>query len=177
MTDTNIVKNKELQKNLGNQVREMVLDRMEDIEGVDKANWWPLAPGWYFVIIITLLIVIKFIWSYFRFQAYKRTWQYKISEELTQMKKNLSQENAPQIVIKLSEILRRVAMHKYSRAECAGLEGNAWLKWLTQKDETNFNWEQYGQILTTAVYAPLGKEKILIPQLIKLIDQTKKWTS
>ncbi|CAF3764517.1 unnamed protein product [Rotaria magnacalcarata] len=57
-------------------------------------------------------------------------------------------------------------MHKYSRAECAGLEGNAWLKWLTQKDETNFNWEQYGQILTTAVYAPLGKEKILIPELI-----------
>lgn len=172
---TDIVKNKELQKNLGTQVREMILDKMQDIEGVDNANWWPLAPGWWVIITIVLLMVIRFIFSYLRRLAYKRTWQYKIFEELIQMQKELNNENASEIVVKLSEILRRVLMYKYSRIECAGLVGDAWLKWLTKKDQNKFDWEKHGKLLTGAAYAPPGKEKISPQELNKLLDATKKW--
>ena len=166
-----IIRNQKLQKDLGDGVQDMVLSRLQDIEGLDSASWWPLAPGWWFILIIIGLIIV----FYLRHRAYKHTWQYKTSQELEQMRKSLNSEVAPEIIIRLSEILRRIAIHKYSRAECAGLEGDSWLEWLTQKDKSKFNWGRHGRLLTRTAYAPVGKEEISLQELSRLIDATREW--
>lgn len=171
-----IINNKELQKKLANQIHDMMLGKLQDIDGVDSVDWLPLAPGWWALIIIITLLLIKLLISFLRKRAYRQTWQYKILEELEQMQKRLSPPVAQDVTIKLSEIIRRLAMYKYSRIECAGLEGVAWLSWLRQHDHYKFDWEKHGKLLIESVYAaPNDGNKILLKELSRLIEATKKW--
>ena len=38
-----IIKNKELQKDLAIHANEMMLSRLKNIDGLDEVSWWPLA--------------------------------------------------------------------------------------------------------------------------------------
>ena len=171
-----VINNKKLQKKLANQIHDMMLGKLQDIEGVDSVDWLPLAPGWWMLIIITVLLLIKFLIGFLRKRAYRRTWQYKILEELGEMQKNLSPLSAQNAAIKLSEIIRRLAIYKYSRIECASLEGKTWLSWLKQHDYYKFDWEKHGKLLIESVYAaPNDGHKIVLKELSCLIEATKKW--
>ena len=54
----------------------------------------------------------------------------------------------------LSELLKRIAMARHGRVACAGLQGQAWLDWLSAQDPNGFDWRQHGQPLIHAPYAP-----------------------
>jgi hypothetical protein len=70
--------------------------------------------------------------------------------------------------------LRRVAMQGFSRAQCAGLEGANWLRWLTAKDPGGFDWTGCGAALIDAPYAPPGRT--VSPQSLKsMIVAAKRW--
>ena len=141
-----IINNKKLQKKLANQIHDMMLGKLQDIEGVDSVDWLPLAPGWW------------------------------ILEGLGEMQKDLSPLSAQNAAIKLSEIIRRLAIYKYSRIECASLEGKTWLRWLKQHDYYKFDWEKHGKLLIESVYAaPNDGNKIVLKELSCLIEATKKW--
>jgi hypothetical protein len=71
-------------------------------------------------------------------------------------------------------LLRRIAMRCFSRAECAGLEGKAWLRWLTLKDPKGFDWAAHGMLLIDAPYAPTGRN-YSTQSLKLLIGAAKRW--
>ena len=78
----NITENKDLQKDLAEQVRESMVNKLENIEDIDQgANWWPLAPGWWVIISFCGFLLLKSAISYIRWLIYKTTWQYKVVEE------------------------------------------------------------------------------------------------
>lgn len=170
-----IINNKELQRNLADKVHDMMLGKLRSIEGIDSVDWWPLAPGWWVLIIFTALLLIKLLVSYLKTRAYRLSWQYGIIQELEMMKATLSYATAAKVLNKLSEIIRRLAMHKYSRTECASLEGLDWLRWLKHNDNKKFDWENKGCLLIYSVYAPPGKEQISLKELKQLLDATKNW--
>ena len=122
-----------------------------------------------------IMFLIKWLISYLRRRAYRQTWQYKMLQELCQMQHKLTEFTAQDTAIKLSEIIRRLAMYKSSRIDCAGLVGKVWLQWLGQNDNYKFDWEKYGQILIESSYAPPNKANISLQELSKLIEATKKW--
>ena len=173
MSTQTITKNKDLQKNIAEEVNEIMLGRLHEIDGLDSVSWWPLAPGWWFIIIALCLFTIFVFRSYLKKRAWRLSWKGQIYSELDQMQQNMNQENSYTNAIKLSAIIKRIAMHKYSREECAGLEGMKWLKWLSKHDK-NFNWEEGGQLLISGVYAPIDRV-ISINELDRLINATKNW--
>ena len=74
----------------------------------------------------------------------------------------------------LSVLLRRIALHCYPRRNCAGLEGTAWLDWLTEKDPRKFDWSANGAILNEAPYAPPTYE--FAPEsLRRLVFAAREW--
>ena len=169
-----ITKNKELHKDIAVQVNEMMLDRLRDIDGLDSVDWWPLAPGWWVIIILLIAyIIVRFVF-FLRRRAWMRSWQGKAFCELEQMQKNLNEDNAQQMAIKLSQLIRRIAMHKYSRLECGSLVGKDWLEWLTMRDGNKFNWVKNGTLLTEEVFADSAKT-LSISKLNSLINATKNW--
>lgn len=170
-----IVKNKELQKDLANQVHDMMLGKLQDIEGLDSIDIFPLAPGWWALIIIISILLLRHFVLRIRKMLFMRTWQYKVLQELDQMQSDLSNSSAKNIIVKISEIIRRLAMYQYSRQQCAGLQGDEWLIWLTEHDNKKFNWVKHGKILIELPYMPENRDNVPLKEISRLINATKNW--
>jgi hypothetical protein len=148
-----------------------LLAQLDDITGLDYISWWPLAPGWW---VLMALIVIAATAYYLRRRAYWRSWKGDAHRALDALEEQVPQGNAQQIAATLSALLRRIAMRCFSRAECAGLEGTEWLRWLTMKDPRRFDWTAHGMALVDAPYAPPGRD--YPAQNLKLmIGAAKRW--
>lgn len=131
-----------------------LLMKLYDIEGLDPISWWPLAPGWWVLLgCIFFLLGCLFLYLYQR-RKRRQQWQYAILNQLSLIGKTVTPQNSQAILIELSQLIRRIAMHLYSRNECAGLEGDAWLAWLEQHDPAHFKWTVKGKPLREAPYAP-----------------------
>ncbi len=133
-----------------------LLEQLHDIESIDAVSWWPLAIGWWILIGVSVLFVTSLaIYAAYRI-AFKRSWKRDTFDKLDSLERNLSENTARQALISLSEYIRRIAIRRYSRKECAGLSGEAWLKWLSAHDPSEFDWENKGAVLIDIPYAPLN---------------------
>jgi len=148
-----------------------LLAQLYDITGIDYIGWWPLAPGWWVLLVLALILAGAVYW---RRRAYQRSWKGDAWRALAALDSQLVGGNTQEIVAALSVLLRRVAMQCSSRAECAGLVGQDWLRWLTEKDPVSFNWLSHGSLLVEARYAPPSGD--ISPEAVKiLIKAAKRW--
>jgi hypothetical protein len=148
-----------------------LLAQLYDIKGLDYVSWWPLAPGWWALIICLLIAALA---AYWRRWMYERSWEGQTYRTFVALDSQLNGGNTQEIAAVLSVLLRRIAMQCFSRAECAGLEGRDWLRWLTAKDPSGFDWEIHGALLIEAPYAPRGRT--YSPQSLNLlITAAKSW--
>jgi uncharacterized protein DUF4381 len=151
-----------------------LLEQLHDIEGIDSISVWPLAIGWWIIIFISLAILV-FLGIYaIKWIAFKRSWKHDTLQKLALLESNFSDENAKDTVIALSEYLRRIAIRRFSRQECAGLTGEAWLKWLTLHDPEGYDWQNKAILLINMPYAPLNAG-ISASSLKELIQAIRNW--
>ena len=118
------------------------LDQLHDIVVPDSVSWWPLAPGWYFVglVAIALLVVAAVrLWQHWQANAYRRI----AIGELAQAKS----------VRDVSELLRRTALANVSRSELSPLTGEAWPDWLAQHCQTAMPL-MVRSVLAESIYRP-----------------------
>lgn len=95
------------------------LDQLHDIVVPDPVSWWPLAPGWYVLVLaVALLVAIMVVrlWYRWKTNAYRRI----AIAELEHAKS----------VRDVSELLRRTALANVSRRDLASLTGKTWPDWL-----------------------------------------------
>lgn len=148
-----------------------LLAQLYDIAGIDYIDWWPLAPGWWALLFLALVLIGA---AYWRRRAYQRSWKGDAWRALTALESRLAGGDAQEVAAALSVLLRRIAMQCSSRVECAGLEGRDWLRWLTAKDPGAFDWASRGLLLIEVPYAPPGRS--VSPESVKLlIRATKRW--
>ncbi|PCJ25244.1 MAG: hypothetical protein COA94_06565 [Rickettsiales bacterium] len=179
-----ITKNKELHGHLAKQVNETLLARLREIDGLDAANWWPLAPIWWVIIVAMLAGFAFLLIRYLKLRAWRLSWKSDVFLELEQMQENLTIENAQNTATLLSEIIRRIVMHNHSREECASLEGEEWLQWLAKHgdtmgavnntDNSTFDWRDNGRVLIEDIYAPSFSPDAM-RRLANLINAIKDW--
>lgn len=159
------------------------LDQLRDIQGISGVPWWPLATGWW--LLLAALVTIAFAAYHWRFILRLRvpipgitlgTWRWDAAAELRALRRRAREGQDPKVTAgQLSELLRRVAMARWGRESCAGLNGAEWLAWLTAKDPAGFPWEVRGKLLATAPYSPPGD--LGERDLLALIDATYSWVS
>ena len=103
---------------------------LRDLHLPDPIGWWPLAPGWWFVLFVVATVVGYLIW-----QAYKR-WQdgaarrFALRELARYETEYVEHRNPVTLARQLSELVRRGMLAYAPRDEVAGLTGEAWLQWL-----------------------------------------------
>ena len=102
------------------------LDNLRDIATLPPVSWWPLAPGWWFVIAIVAIVAcvaaIK-AWKRWQANAYRRA----AKQEL----------NAASSAAEIADILKRAAMCAYPRTDVASLTGARWCEWLPETGGAN----------------------------------------
>jgi hypothetical protein len=153
-----------------------LLEQLHDIEGLDQISSWPLAIGWWVVIAIGFIVACAIARIVFNKLAFKRSWRNDAFQKLALLEKSLTDANAKETLVALSEFLRRIVLRRFPRNECAGLAGEAWLKWLAMHDPKGFDWEKRGDLLTRAPYAPMTN-RLSVHQIKDLIQAVREWVS
>lgn len=98
------------------------LDRLHDLALPPEVPWWPLAPGWYVLIFLTLVLLLTLarrLWKNWHAKAYRRA----ALRELSQAADTTA----------IAGILRRTALAIAPREEIAARTGSGWLDWLADR--------------------------------------------
>ncbi|MGB5338653.1 MAG: DUF4381 domain-containing protein [Gammaproteobacteria bacterium] len=156
------------------------LTALRDIHGLDPVPWWPLAPGWWYLLGLVALVALAIGIRYWLiYHGPWLGWRGDARRQLRSLKKAAQTEEPREVAGRLSELLRRIAMARTGRREAAGLTGDLWLHWLEEHDNTGFDWEQRAQVLLVAPYMPpamaVKREELaeLIHAAIRWIDASK----
>ena len=116
---------------------------LRDIHGLDAIPWWPLAPGWWYLLgLIGLLLLLVLLREWMIYSGIWLGWRADARRQLRALKKALRTEDPRVLAGRLSELLRRIAMARSGRREAAGLTGDDWLQWLNANDSSRFDWEK-----------------------------------
>lgn len=151
-----------------------LLEQLHDIDGLDTISWWPLSIGWWIVIALAVALSIMLLcYAVYRI-SFMRSWKSDTLQKLTRLEKNLSETTARETAIALSEYLRRIALRRFSRKECASLIGEKWLTWLSEHDPKQFDWKIKGIFLINLPYAP-ENATVAVEEVNDIIQATKNW--
>lgn len=151
-----------------------LIEQLHDIEGIDGVSFWPLAIGWWITIAWGILLLSCGLYFLSRRLKYLRSWKNDTFKKLNHLEQHLSLANSGETIICLSEYLRRIAIRRFPRKECAGLVGDAWLNWLKAHDPKQFNWTEKGRPLIEIPYAPFHKE-VPLQEVKELIHAVRDW--
>lgn len=105
------------------------LSQLHDINPPESVDWWPLAWGWWAMIVIALALIV-----YLVVQLRNRIHLRKAKKAALSAIANIDPDLTPIAQAKLiNDILKRVVLAYSEREEVAGLYGSAWANWLNEK--------------------------------------------
>ena len=103
---------------------------LRDLHLPDAIGWWPLAPGWWGVLVILAVGLAYTTWRLYRRWQFNAPRRYAMRELARIEAEYLEHRNPVMLGKQLSELLRRGMLAYAPREEIAGLTGEAWLAWL-----------------------------------------------
>ena len=103
---------------------------LRDLHLPETVGWWPLAPGWWVLIALSVTAVAYFCWRWYRAWRFNAPRRFALRELATFEAAYLEHRNPVMLGKQLSELLRRGMLAYAPRADMAGLTGDAWLAWL-----------------------------------------------
>ena len=111
---------------------------LRDIHLPDPIGWWPLAPGWWGVLVLLILLIGILVYV---IRRRRRITPIKLA--LAELARIEADANMPAVqkVQALSILMKRFVLSLRSREEVAGLAGQDWMKLMDQL----FNTDQYTQ--------------------------------
>ncbi len=159
-----------------------LLARLRDIHGLDPIGAWPPGIGWWLLAAGILLLAALLFWLIRDLYRYPwGSWRRDARDRLVALRRRLARQPARGSAEQLSELMRRIAMARFKRDDCASLSGDAWLDWLEQHDPIGFPWATHAKLLTRLPYAPddgkEGDEAGKRATLRLLIDAGLRWTA
>ncbi len=125
---------------------------IRDLHLPDMTGWWPLAPGWWFLIALAvfgLVVLVRRSYQRWQHNAPRRLALKRLAAISDEFEQGIS---AVLLGKELSELTRRAMLAYAPRDEVAGLTGDEWLQWLDQGlDDRPFS-EGAGKILESLPY-------------------------
>lgn len=97
---------------------------LADIHLPDEITFWPLAPGWWLLLVLSLLLIITCIILARRFK------QHRVQKQLALIELKHIDLQAYTASQKINEVLKRAALAYLPREEVAALTGAQWKAFL-----------------------------------------------
>lgn len=141
------------------------LPELRDIHLPDGVSAWPLAYGWW--VVLLLLIGAVVLYRLFRLWLHKSKKLYAL-----RLLKSINEPNVITASAAISEILRRICVYKYPQA--AVLQGQDWITFLNAHSKFPINGKE-ADLLVNAPYMPLETSLFDQSNLQKLKDFCARW--
>lgn len=106
------------------------LAKLRDIHLPEPVGWWPLAPGWYLLAILSIVSLITIIFFLWRYYSNGRARRHALSLLATFQQQYERDANSQLSAARVSELLKRVALVYFPREKVAGLQGESWILFL-----------------------------------------------
>ncbi|MBU2676707.1 MAG: DUF4381 domain-containing protein [Gammaproteobacteria bacterium] len=103
---------------------------LRDLHLPDPVGWWPLAAGWWFVLLIVATALGYLGWRTYAKWRHNAPRRFALRELSRYEAEYLEHRNPVTLGKQLSELLRRGMLAYAPREQVAGLTGEAWLQWL-----------------------------------------------
>ena len=130
---------------------------LRDLHLPDAISWWPLAPGWWFVIAVALVVLVYFLRRYRARRARGAARRYALRQLDVLVAEFGQHGDAVAFSRGMSELLRRTMLAYAPRGEVAGLTGDAWIEWLDRDlDAARFQGETGRKLLQLPYRRPGG---------------------
>lgn len=125
---------------------------LRDIHLPDPVSWWPLAAGWWAVLLLVGLLLVGgwLLWRWRQRRVLRRDAKAALQAIAARYR---ADSNDTALARSLSVLLRRLSLSRYPREQVAGLSGEAWLAWLDHGLEQAPFQQGVGRALLTAPYA------------------------
>lgn len=112
---------------------------LRDLHLPAPTGWWPLAPGWWLVIVLAVVGLLWLLRRFLRQRAYNAARRHALRQLQVYSRAYTKHRDAVLLGAQLSELLRRTMLAYAPRAEVAGLTGEEWLAWLDRDlDRSHF---------------------------------------
>ena len=141
------------------------LPELRDIHLPDGVSVWPLAYGWW--LILVMIIIVCFSGRLFAFLYLKSKKIYA-----KRMLQEISFDKPVFAAARMSEILRRICVIKYPEALC--LSGKEWTDFLSNHAKENLS-QNAANILQNAPYMPEDKNQVTDEDLKQIKDFCYQW--
>lgn len=103
---------------------------LRDLHLPEAIGWWPLATGWWLMIVLALLGLGWLLLRAWRTRQFNAPRRYAIRTLATVEAEYLTNRNPVELGQQVSSLLRRGMLAYAPRHEVAGLTGESWLEWL-----------------------------------------------
>ena len=142
---------------------------LRDIHLPDSISWWPLAPGWWLLLLVTLFIASLVYWLIRRHRAKRCSVAFIVRQEMRRIRDQFDKNRDNKLLAQeLSEIVRRVAISVFAREDTASLLGEDWLRFLDRTyNGTEFT-QGEGRALIEAPYR--AQPEFDAEQLLSLVE-------
>jgi len=145
---------------------------LKDIQLPPPVSFWPPAPGWWILSVLTIVsIIFGSIWFYRQYKIRKpRIEALRILKDLQIIHQNSQDDLAS--LRNLSNLLRRTALTFYKNDTVASLQGYAWLEFLDRTGKTKEFSNGVGKVLGNDLF-----RKNINLDMNALFSLVKKWIS
>ena len=103
---------------------------LRDLHLPEPIGWWPLAPGWWVLIVLAVVGLSLLARKYLRYYRAEAARRHALKRFRAYCDDYTQHGNAVKLGQQLSELLRRTMLAYAPRDEVAGLTGEHWLAWL-----------------------------------------------
>lgn len=148
---------------------------LRDIHLPPEISWWPLAWGWWLVLLLALLGLAALVWWWLKRPAANQRVNISAQASALQELERIEQQysNDPMgLVRELSVLLRRIAISLYGRRSVAGLTGVTWLQFLDKQSGSPVFSQRFQQALTELPYRAQGSVDVSA-----LVQEVRQWLS
>jgi len=115
-------------------------------------NWWPLAPGWWALIVLTFLLLgalALFFYRRYRANLYRRQ---ALSRQAQLHADWLTNRDGHRYLSDTNALLKSVALRVFPRQQVASCHGEQWVGFLNTSMPTRTDGPQFQDSFATAAY-------------------------
>jgi hypothetical protein len=125
------------------------LANLHPLRDPQMISWWPLAPGWWILILVAIITTIGlgyWLTRRYRGNAYRR----QALQQLDQLHRELQAGgNSSEFATQVNALLKRVALTAYPGDEVASRHSESWQSFLNQQLQADV---QFQDDFATAAY-------------------------
>lgn len=133
-----------------NQAAQQTLE-LRDIHMPDAPSYWPLAPGWWFLIII-VCVLAYLLYKIIAKRNHRKQLNNLMQNQLQTIQSDYKKhKNKHKLAIEVSELLNRFVRHVLGDSNATSLSGKAWINYLNSQTEHSM-FDKFEVELTQAQY-------------------------